>query len=83
MAGAEANSAHAVENLTRLCEAHLPGRHTIETIDVLTHATLAHTHRVLVTPTLVLLAPLPKVTLYGNLQDTARVLAALGLLGRR
>ncbi len=83
VAGTEANSALAVDNLARLCEAHLPGRHRVDTVDVLTRAGLAHTHRVLVTPTLIRLAPLPKITLYGNLQDTPRVLAALGLTGRR
>jgi hypothetical protein len=36
---------------------------------------------VLVTPTLILVKPLPKVTLLGNLNDTAQVLGALRLTG--
>jgi circadian clock protein KaiB len=82
VAGTEPNSAQAIDNLTRLCDEHLSGHYSIETIDVLTHATAAHAHHVLVTPTLVLLAPLPAVTLYGNLQETGRVMAALRLTRR-
>jgi hypothetical protein len=36
---------------------------------------------VLVTPTLILIKPFPKVTVFGNLSDTRQVLAALRLIG--
>jgi circadian clock protein KaiB len=79
VAGHEPNSAQARENLTRLCEEHLKGRHKIETINVLTDAASAYSEGVLVTPTLILMEPRPRVTLLGNLNDQRRVIDALRL----
>lgn len=81
VAGNESNSTQASGNLARLCEEHLKGRYQIETVDVLKDATAAHKNNVLVTPTLILIKPLPKVTVLGNLNDTRQVLAALRLTG--
>ena len=79
--GNESNSTQARGNLARLCEEHLKGRYQIETVDVLKDAAIAHKNSVLVTPTLILIRPLPTVTLFGNLSETRRVLAALRLIG--
>jgi len=81
VAGNESNSSQARGNLTRLCEQHIKGRYKIDAMDVLKDATAAHKNNVLVTPTLILIKPLPKVTVLGNLNDTRRVLAALRLNG--
>lgn len=81
VAGNESNSTQARDNLARLCKEHLTGRHEIIIVDVLKDAATAYTHHVLVTPTLILLKPLPKVLLLGNLSDTRHVLAALRLIG--
>jgi circadian clock protein KaiB len=81
VAGNESNSTQARGNLARLCEEHIKERHKIETVDVLKDAATAHKNNVLVTPTLILLKPLPKVTVLGNLSDTRQVLAALRLNG--
>ncbi len=79
--GNESNSAQARVNLARLCEERLQGRYQIETVDVLKDAATAHKNNVLVTPTLLLIKPHPKVTVFGNLSDTRQVLAALRLIG--
>jgi circadian clock protein KaiB len=71
----------ARQNLAQLCEKHLKGRHRIEIVDVFKSATVALTHRVLVTPTLIVIEPRMGVTLLGNLSDTRQVLAALRLNG--
>ncbi|MDO9116330.1 MAG: circadian clock KaiB family protein [Nitrospira sp.] len=81
VAGNESNSTQARDNLARLCKEHLTGRHKITIVDVLKDAATAYTHHVLVTPTLILIKPLPKVLLLGNLSDTRHVLAALRLIG--
>lgn len=83
VAGNESNSLQAASNLMRLCDQYLPGRHTIHTVDVMTHGEIAYKNNVLVTPTLVLVKPLPTVRVIGNLRDTAQVLAALRLIGIR
>ena len=81
VAGDEPNSKLAKENLERLCEAHLKGICNIEVVDVLEHFDIAIENSVLVTPALIVAAPPPRVTIYGNLSDTTKVMAALGLTG--
>jgi circadian clock protein KaiB len=81
VAGKEPNSTQARANLAQLCEEHLKGRYLIETVDVMKDAATAHKNNVLVTPTLLLIKPFPKVTVFGNLGDTRQVLAALRLIG--
>ncbi|MHB8483219.1 MAG: circadian clock KaiB family protein [Nitrospiria bacterium] len=81
VAGGESNSTLARGNLARLCEEHLKGRYEIEIVDVLKDAAAAHKHHVLLTPTLILIKPRPKVTVVGNLNDIRQVLAALRLIG--
>jgi circadian clock protein KaiB len=81
VAGNESNSSQAKENLARLCEEHLKGRCKIETVNVLRDAATAYKHHVLLTPTLILIKPPPKVTVVGNLSDNRQVLAVLGLTG--
>ena len=79
MAGNEPNSRQARENLERLQETHLKGPHKKEFIDVLEDFQIALENNVLVTPCLILVSPLPKATVFGNLSDTKRVVAALRL----
>jgi circadian clock protein KaiB len=79
VAGHEPNSTQARGNLARLCDEHLKGRHKIEIIDVMRDAAAAHANGVLVTPTLILIEPRPRVTLLGSLTDNGQVLAALRL----
>jgi circadian clock protein KaiB len=81
VAGNESNSSQARGNVARLCEEHIKGRYKIDVVDVLKDAASAHKNNVLVTPTLILIKPLPKVTVLGNLNDTRQVLAALRLTG--
>jgi circadian clock protein KaiB len=81
VAGNELNSSQARGNVARLCEEHIKGRYKIDVVDVLKDAASAHKNKVLVTPTLILIKPLPKVTVLGNLNDTRQVLAALRLTG--
>jgi len=75
------NSLQALANLRRLCAEYLDGRCTIETVDVVKDFAAAHRDNILVTPALVLVAPLPHVTILGNLSDRSKVLLALRLTG--
>lgn len=81
VAGEESNSTQAKENLKRICDTYLKGRFQSEIVDVLEDFQTALEHNVLVTPTLILVSPPPKVTIFGNLSDTKKVLAALRLTG--
>jgi circadian clock protein KaiB len=79
VAGQEPNSMLARQNLQCLCQEHLPGRHTIEIIDVFQNLDAALKYNILITPTLVKIAPGPPVTVFGNLSDSPKVLASLRL----
>ena len=73
------NSVVAVDNLTAICEAHLPGRHQIEVVDVFKQPDRALADHVFMTPTLIRLAPLPVRRIVGTLSQQEKVLQALGL----
>jgi circadian clock protein KaiB len=73
------NSAQAAANLQALCKAHLSGRHEIEIVDVFKEPQRAILEGIRMTPTLLMLAPLPIRRIVGTLVDTQHVLEALGL----
>jgi circadian clock protein KaiB len=79
VAGDACNSAHALSNLTAICQTHLPDRHHIEIIDVLADPQRARADNVLLTPTLIKLGPAPIRRIVGTLNHLEIVLRALGL----
>jgi circadian clock protein KaiB len=79
VAGNGPNSKQALANLHRICRERLNGRCTIETVDVVKNFEAAVKNNILVTPALVLVAPLPSVIVLGNLSDQQKVLLALRL----
>lgn len=78
VAGDEPNSRLAEQNLRRLCNDHLAGRHRIEVVDVLEDFESALDANIMVAPALILLKPHAAI-LYGTLADTPKVMAALAL----
>jgi len=80
MAGDGPNSRQALFNLRQICREHLKGHFKIETIDVVKDFDAAVRDNILITPSLILVAPLPKVVVLGNLSDRQKVLLALRLL---
>ncbi len=81
VAGDGQNSARAIANLMALCHERLEGRHHIEIIDVFGHPHRALADGIVMTPTLMRLEPGPIRRMVGTLQETERVVAALGLVG--
>ena|SRR3954470_24236123 len=77
--GRTPRSERAVANLRRICAGALGDGYDLEIVDVLEQPQQAERDRILVTPTLIRLAPLPPRRVLGDLSDTARVLWALGL----
>jgi len=80
MADNEPNSKQARENLEQLQETYLKMPHKKEIVDVLEDFQAALENNVLVTPCLILVSPLPRVTVFGNLSNTERVVTALRLM---
>lgn len=79
VAGDLLNSAQALANLDALCRTYLPDRHAIEVVDVFHDPERALVDGILMTPTLVKLAPSPVRMIVGTLSQTQTVLLALGL----
>ena len=79
VAGDRPQSLEAKKNIEQICAAHLQGRYELTVFDVCNDFITALDHGVLLTPTLLLLSPLPSVTIIGNLSDTQKVLSALRL----
>lgn len=77
--GEAPNSLQAIKNLTDLCEAHLPGRHDIEIVDVLDDPMRALTESIYLTPTLISVSPYPGHKIVGTLSNTEPILQILGL----
>ncbi len=79
VAGMNARSIQAVENIKRICEQYLPGRYQLEVIDVYQQPIFAKEGQIVAAPTLVKELPPPLRKLVGSMSDTERVLVGMDL----
>ena len=79
VAGQSPRSVAAIDNLKRLCETHLPGKYTIEVVDLVRNPKLARDDQIVAIPTLVRKLPDPIRRIIGDLSDTDRTLVGLQL----
>ena len=79
IAGSGPNSLRALANLETLIQSYGRDCFEIEIVNVLAEPQRALRDHILVTPTLVKLAPLPPIQIAGDLSDGSRVVYALGL----
>lgn len=77
VAGQTPRSLAALENLKRICDEHLAGKHRIEVIDLMANPQLARADQILAIPTLVRRLPAPIRKIIGDLSQTERVLVGL------
>lgn len=79
VAGLTPKSLLAFANLKKLCEEHVKETYSIEIIDLLKNPQLANDEQIFAIPTLVRRYPHPIRKIIGDLSNTERVLAGLGL----
>ena len=79
VAGQSPKSIAAFANLKKICEEHLPGRYTIEVVDLLVNPQLAAGDQIVAIPTLVRKLPEPLRKIVGDLSNTERTLVGLQL----
>lgn len=79
VSGNAPNSARAVINIRALCAAHFASAHDLEIVDILAEPGRALTDGIIVSPTLLKLAPAPVARVIGDLSDAARVMLTLGV----
>jgi circadian clock protein KaiB len=77
IAGNAPNSLLAIANAKSVCEEHFGDRHVLEIVDLLEQPLRALADAIIVTPTLLKLAPLPVHRVVGNLSDRKQVLLTL------
>jgi hypothetical protein len=75
--GDEVNSRQARMNLGRIVRSHFPELLEIEEVDVLQNFQDAIKYKIFITPALVIQGRTASTTIYGNLGDEEKVLAAL------
>ena len=75
--GASPNSIKAISNLKIICDKYLPGRYTLEVIDIYQQPEAAKKEQVIAVPLLIKSTPAPLKRLVGNMSDTAQVLKGL------
>lgn len=79
VAGQTPKSIAAFENLKRICEENMPGKYTIEVIDLMDKPQLARGDQIVAIPTVVKNLPTPIRKLIGDMSNTQRVLVGLDL----
>ena len=77
--GQTANSKKVIENLKSILNDELNGFYSLKVIDVWEHPNLAEEDKILATPTLTKVLPLPVRKIIGDLSDKEKILLGLGL----
>ncbi len=77
--GVSTQSTRAIVNLRRFCQEHLEGRYRLEIFDLCERPDLAAKDQIIAAPTLVKLRPMPVRRFIGDMSNTERLLAGLGL----
>ena len=72
-------STRAIANTRRFLDAHLPGRHRLEVLNIAEHLERARADQVVASPTLIRIAPLPPRRFIGDLSNIDRLRVSLGL----
>ncbi len=78
--GATPNSTRAVTNIKQICEEHIPGKYSLEIVDVYQQSGIAEKEQIVALPLLIKKYPEPERRMIGDLSDTNKVLHGLGLL---
>jgi circadian clock protein KaiB len=79
VAGTNQNSSIAIENLMRLRDSELRNRCDVQIVDIYQQPELAARDGVIAAPMLVKFDPGPRIIFIGDLSDSARLLAGLGI----
>lgn len=79
IAGQTSNALRAIKNLNTLCKNQLKGKYHSEIIDILKNPQLCRSEQIIAIPTLMRKLPSPSRQIIGDLSNTERVLAVLGL----
>ncbi len=80
IAGLSPRSTLAVERIRSICSRYLVGRYELTVIDLFLQPELARQAQIVVAPTLVKQAPLPKRLFVGDMADEKKILLGLNIV---
>ncbi len=72
-------SIKAIQQIQQICEEYLPGRYSLEVVDIHEHPERLQEDQVFAVPTLIKRLPPPLYRLIGDMSDVAKVTFALGV----
>lgn len=79
VSGMSVKSVHAIENLRKICDAHLKDNFELQIIDISRDKEQAVSHQIIAVPTLIKTAPNTPRIILGDLSDTQKVLKILDI----
>jgi circadian clock protein KaiB len=79
IAGMSSNSVLAIQNITKLCNQYPKDHFDLEIIDIYKNPSVALEQKIVFSPSLIRQFPLPRKTVIGDLSDTKKVIAGLGI----
>lgn len=79
VSGLTPRSTRAIGNLRKLCKENLKDNYDLEIIDIFQQMEVARREQIIAVPTLIKKLPLPLHKFIGDLSDTKRILAGLGI----
>ena len=82
VSGSSGRSLRAVQNLTRICEEHLPD-YDLEVLDIYKDPAAAREEQIIAAPTLVKKLPQPIRKFVGDLSNTQKILVGLDIYKRQ
>lgn len=79
ISGATPNSSRAITNIQKILETYLPGRYTLNIIDVRQETAVAQKEQIIALPLLIIKNPFLERRLIGDMSNTKKVLEGLGI----
>jgi circadian clock protein KaiB len=79
VSGLTPRSLRAIGRVRSLCDRLAKGSYDLEVVDIYDHPARARTAQIIAVPTLIKEAPLPRRLFVGDMSDTDRLAAGLGL----
>jgi circadian clock protein KaiB len=79
VSGMSPKSMEAIENIKRLCREHVQDAFELEITDIYKNPEMASDQHIVFSPSLIKKLPLPRKILVGTLENSAKVIKALGI----
>lgn len=80
VSGSSPNSIKAIGNIQKILDTYLEGKYSLSIIDLHQEKEMAQQEQIIALPLLIRKLPLPEKRLIGDMSETKKVLAGLGII---